>query len=165
MALYRSLLGFMIALLDVARSVPVSSAPGSCQDGQIRWNPSTESLQVCDTSAWVLTGGTTGLSQGTFANASVTVNSAGQISAVSSGSTGVTTLQNQIKTVTTLNSWQTATCDSGYRMTGCVCRYVSDATNFWPGWCEAVSTTACRGRGFYGSSWTFKVQAICSRVQ
>jgi hypothetical protein len=95
----------------------------------------------------------------------VTVNSAGQISAVSSGSTGVTTLQNQIKTVTTLNSWQTATCDSGYRMTGCVCRYVSDATNFWPGWCEAVSTTACRGRGYYGSSWTFKVQAICSRVQ
>jgi hypothetical protein len=150
---------------DVARSVPVSSAPGACDDGQIRWNPATESLQVCDSSAWVLTGGTTGLSQGTFANASVTVNSAGQISAVSAGSTGVTTLQTQTTTVTTLSTWKTASCASGYVMTGCACRYVSDATNFWPGWCEALSATSCRGRGYYGATWTYKVQAICARVQ
>jgi hypothetical protein len=41
----------------VAHAVPVSTAPTCTGTGSIRWNPTAQTLEVCDDSAWVLVGG------------------------------------------------------------------------------------------------------------
>lgn len=149
---------------QTARGVPVASDSSACDEGDIRWNPDLDAIQGCESGSWVASLGTSGLSMGTFSNATVTVDDSGRITGVSAGGT-LGALQTEVRTTTGANSWMTATCSSGYTLTGCVCRYTRDNTNFWPGWCEAQNTTTCRGRGYYNSTYPFQVQAICARLQ
>ena len=75
------------------------------------------------------------------------------------------TLTTEVKTsANSTGTGQTHNCSAGYKLVGCTYGYESETIQFWPGTCKIKSPTQCYGRGYYSSTYTYVVTAICARV-